>query len=915
MQSTYSAPSTPTRPATPTQASSRSIATTSRTSNNNSSPTRRQLKETTEVNRYINYDPQKEPIKAFLRIKPKTDGETVVDGPYIQVIDQVEVSMTPPEDSNAYRTRHRASERYRFTKIFREDTDQATFYNETTLALVRDVLQGENALIFAYGVTNSGKTYTVMGKQPQNEHTGLLPRAMSTIFNSIGDRKSEAKIKPVMHSLLQKYDQSADENRHVLQACSTHDNLFMTADKIDIDPNYEYGIWVSFNEIYNEQVYDLLTAATATATAARQKRPQLQLKYEQRTGNKYVADTTLVKIKSMAEADAIMRLGQQNRQVFSTLMNQTSSRSHSIFTVYVVRCPVDTNDFVIEDPYYTSLSKLSIVDLAGSERYRNTNSSGQRLKEAGSINKSLMVLGQCMEVLRLNQIKSDMGKSRTMVPFRHSKLTELFKSTFEGEGKAAIIVNVNPYDTGYDENSHVMKFAAVAKDVTTWKQTHPKLDLQHVQSDAKRLRAGAAQHRQQQQEQQEQQQHGPSSDVEEEDDTDNVIFVNGLIAQLREMREKWVEAETRSTTMESDIREQLSREMYAQFKEMQNKCLLALQGENEMMDLQLQKKGYSDTALLDKLQKRQTSILGELSHLKSKSDEFDATKNDLLDKIAKLEQENQKERDRSNYLQLQLDQFDAKKEEDEGEEDDDDDDQSTTKENDDPEAQQSFESFLSLRKQLRKSIFKKEELCKDADIIMNQVEQFDNVTFKLAKETKMGKLLKLIAQEEFEKDSFQIKSRAMRLFKRYAQLPTSFESLPKNALPSMAVEDTTDIQDLIAENARLKQRIKILNNGQKRLKEAFETTKLTTAMMPPPVEKDDMSMMIDSNDEQEDNGNENSRPTQHVRIANEDFSLKRQTTDESPSFDEEADDSYESDIAEILGQMKRQKRRRKLRAR
>ncbi|CEP17237.1 hypothetical protein [Parasitella parasitica] len=874
MQSTYSGPSTPTRPATPTQAT-RSTATANRANNNNNSPTRKQLKEITEVNRYINYDPEKEPIKAFLRIKPNTDGEMVVDDPYIQVIDQVEVSMTPPENSNAYRTRHRASERYRFTKVFNEDTDQATFYNETTLTLVKDVLQGENALIFAYGVTNSGKTYTVMGKQPQSEHAGLLPRTMNTIFNSIGGNKSEAKIQ---------------------------DNLSITADKVDIDTNYEYGIWVSFNEIYNEQVYDLLSTAITTTAASRQKRTQLQLKYEQKTGNKYVADTTLIKIKSMAEADAIMRLGQQNRQVFSTLMNQTSSRSHSIFTIHVVRCPVDKNDFVIEDPYYASLSKLSIVDLAGSERYRNTNSSGQRLKEAGNINKSLMVLGQCMEILRLNQIKNDMGKNPTMVPFRHSKLTELFKSTFEGEGKAAIIVNVNPHDTGYDENSHVMKFAAVAKDITTWKQTHHKIDLQNVESDAKRLRAGAAQRRYQQQQQE------PSDD---EDDTNNVLFVNGLIAQLDELREKWMEAETRSTTMESDIREKISREMYSQFKEMQNKCLLALQGENEMMDLQLQKKGYSDEALLDKLQKRQTSILEELTHLRTKFDEFDVTKNNLLDKITKLEQENQKERDRSNYLQQQLDQHSTEKEE---EEEDDDDDQSLTKENDDPKAQDAFNTFLSLRKQLRKSIFKKEELCKDADIIMNQVEEFENVTFKLAKETKMGKLLKLIAQEEFEKDPFQIKSRAMRLFKRYAQLPTSYESLSKNTFSNMAEEDTTDIQGLIAENAKLKQRIKILNNGQKRLKNAFEKTKWTMTMIPPPTEDDDISM-IDGDDEQENNGNKNSQQSQHVQIVNEDSSLKRQTTDESPSFGDEEDESYESDIAEILGQMKRQKRRRKLRAR
>ncbi|KAL7332470.1 hypothetical protein PS15p_204512 [Mucor circinelloides] len=718
----------------------------------------------------------------------------MVEDPYIQVVDQVEVSMTPPENSNAYRTRHKATEKYRFTRVFNQDTDQQTFYNQTTLDLVKDALRGENALIFAYGVTNSGKTYTVMGKPPQSEHAGLLPRAMNTIFSSIKDNMSETKIKPVMHSLVQTYEQPTDENRHILQACNVQDDVLLTGEdcKVDIDANYEYGIWVSFNEIYNEQVFDLLdTTRSTNATIARQKRPQLQLKYEQKTGNKYVADTTMVKVKSIAEADAVMRLGLQNRQVFSTLMNQASSRSHSIFTIYIVRCPVDKNNFVIEDPNYASLSKLSVVDLAGSERYRNTNSTGQRLKEAGNINKSLMVLGQCMEVLRLNQIKLDMGKNPTMVPFRHSKLTELFKGTFEGEGKAAIIVNVNPYDTGFDENNHVMRFAAVAKDVTTLRQTQPKLDLQNVQINAKRLRTGF---------------HQLEAELsDDDDDVENDLLVDGLIAQLDELREKWEDAETRATTIESAVKEQVAREL----EKMESLYLLALQRENEMMDIQLKNKEYSDTALLSKLQERQTSVLEEVISLKSRFEEYDSTKDDLLARIAKLEKENQKERDHSVYLQQQLDQ--QKQHIADEEEDDDDDDRSMMKENDDPKDSDNFNSFLNLRRQLRKSIFKKEELCKDADIIMSQVEQFDGVTFKLAKETSMGKLLKSIALEEFEKDPFQIRNRAMRLLQRYAQLPKAVnDNPPKDAFSNMALEDSsTDIQGLRAENAKLKQRIKV----------------------------------------------------------------------------------------------------------
>lgn len=99
--------------------------------------------------------------------------------------------MTPPEDSNAYRTRNRAPERYRFTQIFEEDITQQEFFSKTTLPLISDLLKGENILIFAYGVTNSGKTHTIMGSP---NDTGILPRTLDVLFNSIGDLITDSKV-------------------------------------------------------------------------------------------------------------------------------------------------------------------------------------------------------------------------------------------------------------------------------------------------------------------------------------------------------------------------------------------------------------------------------------------------------------------------------------------------------------------------------------------------------------------------------------------------------------------------------------------------------------------------------------------------------------------------------------------------
>lgn len=291
---------------------------------------------------------------------------------------------------------------------------------------------------------------------------------------------------------------------------------------VSVDKNYEYSLWISYAEVYNEKVYDLLSndspdegpssCGTPTGTGgslARStnskklprntstiwsnlasltrkdstdvllvKRKALSLKNDPDSGGKYIAGLKCIRVNSAEEAKRVFRTGNINRRVFGTLANAVSSRSHGIFTLRAVRIHK-------ADPSDITVSRLSIVDLAGSERTKNTQNTGERLKEAGSINKSLMVLGQCMEAMRTNQRRlaatlanpgrgimdpnNPRGLKLAIIPFRHSKLTEVFQDFFVGEqeGRAVMIVNVNPYDTGFDENSHVMRFAALAREVTT----------------------------------------------------------------------------------------------------------------------------------------------------------------------------------------------------------------------------------------------------------------------------------------------------------------------------------------------------------------------------------------------------------------------------------------------------------------
>ena len=416
------------------------------------------------------YSPDKEPIKTYLRVRNQ-DSSKNLSNPYLKVISPSQVELSPPFNSRLSMANSQSIERYAFTKVFDHSYNdhnhdpQSDFFNLTTLPLVQDVLCNfQNALLFAYGVTNSGKTYSMQGGNNEGEQ-GIIPRTLDVIFNSIGDRKAghdfrPSKIsgvestKPTVHqsSLLSGFG----NNRH--QHAQFFHDVFpgnppplakSESKQFDLDEGFSYAIWISFAEIYNEKIYDLLESLPSTSslqpsgsmsslgtslsrkTTIVVKRKALGVRSDKDAEAKYIEGLREVRCDNPEQARALLELGTHNRQVFSTLANRASSRSHSIFNIRVMK--VDNR--APKDPNSVTFSRLSLVDLAGSERSKNTGNTGERLREAGNINKSLMVLGQCMEILRSNQRKQD-SKKPTPVPFRHSKLTEIFQSYFVGDGKA-----------------------------------------------------------------------------------------------------------------------------------------------------------------------------------------------------------------------------------------------------------------------------------------------------------------------------------------------------------------------------------------------------------------------------------------------------------------------------------------------
>ncbi|KAG7283792.1 hypothetical protein CRUP_034416, partial [Coryphaenoides rupestris] len=228
----------------------------------------------------------------------------------------------------------------------------------------------------------------------------------------------------------------------------------------NVDEDSAYSVFVSYIEIYNNYIYDLLE--DTPFDPIRPKPPQSKILREDQNHNMYVAGCTEVEVKSTEEAFEVFWKGQKKRRIANTQLNRESSRSHSVFIVKLAQAPLDADgDHILQDKNQVNVSQLCLVDLAGSERTSRTRAEGSRLREAGNINQSLMTLRTCMEVLRENQ----MCGTNKMVPYRDSKVTHLFKNYFDGEGKVRMIVCVNPKADDYDETMLVMRFAEMTQEV------------------------------------------------------------------------------------------------------------------------------------------------------------------------------------------------------------------------------------------------------------------------------------------------------------------------------------------------------------------------------------------------------------------------------------------------------------------
>uniref|UniRef100_A0A7M4DXK4 Kinesin-like protein KIF23 n=2 Tax=Crocodylus porosus TaxID=8502 RepID=A0A7M4DXK4_CROPO len=414
----------------------------------------------------------KDPVGVYCRVRPLSEQDVEC---CIEVVSDTTVQLHPPDGYRIFRNGEYKETQYTFKEVFGTLVTQKQLFDVVAKPLVEDLIRGKNGLLFTYGVTGSGKTHTMTGSPGDG---GLLPRCLDMIFNSIGpfqakrfvfklDDKNGVDVQCEVDALLERQRREAMPVQKTPSGKRQIDPEF--ADMInvqdhckveEVDEDSVYSVFVSYVEIYNNYIYDLLEEIPYDPI--KPKPPQSRVLREDQNHNMYVIGCTEVEVKSTDEAFEVFWRGQKRRRIANTQLNRESSRSHSVFMIKLAQAPLDADgDNVLQEKEQITLSQLSLVDLAGSERTNRTKAEGSRLREAGNINQSLMTLRTCIEVLRENQ----MYGTYKMVPYRDSKLTHLFKNYFDGEGKVRMIVCVNPKAEDYEESLQVMRFAEMTQEV------------------------------------------------------------------------------------------------------------------------------------------------------------------------------------------------------------------------------------------------------------------------------------------------------------------------------------------------------------------------------------------------------------------------------------------------------------------
>ncbi|XP_047993902.1 kinesin-like protein Klp61F isoform X2 [Leguminivora glycinivorella] len=351
-------------------------------------------------------------IQVFVRLRPLNQRERDIKSlGVVEVVNGREVVVRQSQQTSL-------TKKFTFDRAFGPHTKQIEVYQQVVSPLIKEVLCGYNCTVFAYGQTGTGKTHTMVGESTGDENVnwqndplaGIIPRALSQLF-----------------------------------------------DELRIS-NTEYTVRVSYLELYNEELFDLLSSSEDNS--------KLRI-YEDvtRKGANIVNGLEEITVYNKNEVYKIMEQGQERKRVASTLMNAQSSRSHTVFTI--VAHMKENNQ---EGEELVKIGKLNLVDLAGSENISKAGSDNpakkERARECVNINQSLLTLGRVITAL---------VERHPHIPYRESKLTRILQESLGGRTKTSIIATVSPGHKDLEETMSTLEYAHRAKNIQNKPEVNQKM--------------------------------------------------------------------------------------------------------------------------------------------------------------------------------------------------------------------------------------------------------------------------------------------------------------------------------------------------------------------------------------------------------------------------------------------------------
>lgn len=347
-------------------------------------------------------------VKVAVRVRPMNRREMDLNTKCVVEMEENQTVLHPPPCPNTSKADNRKVPKvFAFDYCFwsMDENNKAKYAGQEVVfkclgeGILENAFQGYNACIFAYGQTGSGKSFSMMGSV---DVPGLIPRLCGALFGRVSKEENES---------------------------------------------HTFKVEVSFMEIYNEKVRDLLDPKGS--------RHSLKVR-EHKVLGPYVDGLSQLAVTCFEDIESLMSEGNKSRTVAATNMNEESSRSHAVFNIILTQTLYDPQSSTSGE----KVSKLSLVDLAGSERVSKTGAAGERLKEGSNINKSLTTLGLVISALA-DQVGAK-GKNK-FVPYRDSVLTWLLKDNLGGNSKTAMIATISPAGDNYEETLSTLRYADRAK--------------------------------------------------------------------------------------------------------------------------------------------------------------------------------------------------------------------------------------------------------------------------------------------------------------------------------------------------------------------------------------------------------------------------------------------------------------------